>query len=74
MNTGHTGDEDTEVQEQIEDCMRGCDCLTDWEVCFIDKMALLIDTGQGLTQAQRNKLEQIWQKVLDEGSDQRWRP
>lgn len=72
MSSGYGNNADPTPQEQVDDCMMHCDGLTDGELQFIDKAALLLDTGQGLTRNQQRKLEEAWQKTreaADRGQD-----
>lgn len=58
-------DEVEDVVEAIE--THFSDRLSDWEMGFMESIRSRIDSGQGLTDGQRTKLDQIFEKVSNQG-------
>lgn len=52
-----------EIQQMIADCEHREGKLTEWEVNFIDSIALQVGRGNGLSPRQEETLERIWDRV-----------
>lgn len=51
----------------VEDCESNESLLSDWECEFIDSISNQIDEGRDLSEAQIDKLEEIWETVTENG-------
>ena len=52
-----------EVPQIITDCENRESKLSDWERTFIDSVKTQTTNGRALTEAQKSRLEVIWDKV-----------
>lgn len=52
-----------EYQQMIRDCMARESKLSDWERSFIDSLDHRLSGGKPLTDSQKEKLDQIWERV-----------
>lgn len=53
--------------QMISDCERRESKLDDWERGFIDSLSEQVSDGKSLTDTQAAKLDQIWEKVTENG-------
>lgn len=49
--------------QMIQDCESRESKLTDWERTFIDSLTKQVADGRALTEAQSEKLNEIWDRV-----------
>lgn len=56
---------DEEYETMLDDCFRRESKLNDWERKFLHSIAEQLD--RGLSAAQMDKLESIWDKVTSQG-------
>ena len=66
MSGDYDGEADPGLQDMVDDCMMCCEELTDWELQFIDSIALKLDNGQTLTASQQKKLGEVWERARKE--------
>lgn len=57
----------TDDEQMIEDCMNRESRLNDWERSFLDSLAFRLNGGFGLSHAQSEKLEEVWERVTSKG-------
>lgn len=51
----------------LNDCVKRKARLTDWEIEFIDNLVALTAPGYGLSLAQLERLDLIWEKATAKG-------
>lgn len=56
-----------EYLQMITDCQARNAYLNDWERGFLEGLALRLRAGGKITLLQTEKLDQIWQRVTDNG-------
>jgi hypothetical protein len=47
----------------IQDCEKRDECLTEWELHFVDSLRRQIEDGKRPTEKQSDKLDGIWEKA-----------
>ena len=52
-----------DISQMIEDCEARYTKLSEWEQQFIDSISKQLEHGRSLTDKQRERLEQIWERV-----------
>ncbi len=57
----------TDDEQMVEDCMNRESRLNDWERTFLDSLASQLSSGLGLSPAQAEKLEEVWERVTSKG-------
>lgn len=58
---------DDDTEQLIEDCENRESRLTDWERGFIDSIRQQIAAGRRLTNKQRERLDEVWERVTAKG-------
>lgn len=58
---------DDDVQQMIDDCEKREAKLTDWERGFIDNVSAWLGRGYGITKAQHETLNAVWERVTKDG-------
>lgn len=56
-----------EARTLVDDCENRQSRLTDWETTFISDMGDILDDDRPLSDGQLRKLEQIWERVTENG-------
>jgi hypothetical protein len=56
-----------EDEQLVADCEARESRLTDWQRSFIDSIRKRIDDGKGLTERQREVLNDIWDRATTKG-------
>lgn len=54
---------DDDIAQMIEDCEARDSKLSEWEQQFIASIGEQLAEGGGLSQKQRERLEQIWERI-----------
>lgn len=54
---------DDDIAQMIEDCEARDSKLSEWEQQFIDSIGRQLAEHGGLSQKQRERLEQIWERI-----------
>lgn len=52
-----------ENMTMVQDCENRESKLTDWERSFIDSIRRQLENGRGLSEKQRESLDQVWERV-----------
>lgn len=52
-----------ENMTMVQDCENRESKLTDWERTFIDSIRRQLESGRGLSEKQRESLDQVWERV-----------
>ncbi|WP_292992520.1 hypothetical protein [Nitrosomonas sp.] len=60
-------DNNSYLLNMIEDCEVDKSMMSDWECEFIETIRNQIDEGRNLSEAQIDKLEEIWETVTENG-------
>jgi hypothetical protein len=56
-----------EYLQQIEDCEKRAERLTDWETNFIDSLRRQVERGRSLSDRQIETLDGVWERITKRG-------